>query len=184
MLIEAKQCFAPEQEKMLITRAQDGDRQAFKQLYMHYGAKVYALCLRLVADPDLAEDATQEVFIQVWLKINSFDHKAKFSTWLHTVTANVTISLLRRQKSWLQKVTSIEVAGMTEPAIAEQKDLNGLDKLILRLPERARLVFVLYALQGYRHQEIGTMLNMATGSSKAQYHRARNLLKEWYQNDC
>ena len=64
---------------------------------------------------------------------------------------------------------------LAEPAT----DLTQLDKCIVRLPERARLVFVLHAVEGYRHEEIGRMLNMATGTSKAQYHRARTLLEEW-----
>jgi RNA polymerase sigma-70 factor (ECF subfamily) len=61
--------------------------------------------------------------------------------------------------------------------------LNDLDKLIIRLPERARLVFVLHAIEGYRHQEISVILSMAEGTSKSQYFRAKRLLKEWYEND-
>ncbi|SFD08166.1 RNA polymerase sigma factor [Pseudoalteromonas denitrificans] len=183
MLIKAEQRFAAIKEEQLISLVQQGDRAAFEQLYTQYINRVYGLCLRLTADKSIAEDASQEVFVQLWQKISNFDGKAKFSTWLHSVTANITISYLRKQKSWLQKVVSIETQGMDEHAIEAEHDLNGLDKLILRLPERARMVFVLYAVEGYRHEEIATILNMAVGSSKAQYHRARNLLKEWYENE-
>ena len=163
MLIKAEQRFAAVQDDQLISLVQQGDRSAFEQLYNQYISRVYALCLRLTADKSTAEDASQEVFVQLWQKIANFDGTSKFSTWLHSVTATITISYIRKQKSWLQKVVSTEDAGMDEQAIEDEHDLNGLDKLILRLPERARMVFVLYAVEGYRHEEIATILNMAVG---------------------
>lgn len=129
------------------------------------------------------EDATQEVFVQLWHKIAQFQGQSKFTTWLHSVTSNVAISYLRKQKNWLQKVVSLEDSGMEQTEIAQCDSLNGLDKLVLRLPERARLVFVLHAVEGYRHEEVAGMLNMAVGSSKSQFHRARKLLQEWYDNE-
>ena len=78
---------------------------------------------------------------------------------------------------------SIEHSGMDEQSVNDCKGLNGLDKLIVRLPERARMVFVLFAIEGYRHEEIAEQLGMAVGSSKSQYHRARLLLQEWYKNE-
>jgi RNA polymerase sigma-70 factor (ECF subfamily) len=89
---------------------------------------------------------------------------------------------LRKHKNWLQRVFSIEDQGpsLVEPSVSLTDDstLTVLDQHIARLPERARLVFVLFAVEGYRHEEIAKMLKMAVGSSKSQYHRARNLLKE------
>ena len=183
MLIAAEKKFTAGQKDPLISAVQQGDKAAFEQLYNQNINRVYALCLRLTADQSTAEDATQEVFVQLWHKIANFDGKSKFSTWLHSVTANITISYIRKQKNWLQKVVSTEDAGMDEQAIEDAHDVNGLDKLIFRLPERARMVFVLYAVEGYRHEEIATLLSMAVGSSKAQYHRARNLLKGWYEDE-
>lgn len=187
MLIEAQKTFVNQQEAnedlLLIEQIKQGDRHAFSQLYQRHYRKVFALCLRLTANEALAQEALQEVFVQVWQKISSFDGKAKFSTWLHSVSANVTISYLRKQTNWLKKVVSIETAGMDEASVNQCEGLNGLDKLIVRLPEKARMVFVLFAVEGYRHEEIGQMLNMAVGSSKAQYHRARNLLKGWIENE-
>ncbi len=187
MLIEAEQKFASKQsadeERVLLAKIQQGDRQAFARLYQLHHRRVYALCLRLTANEALAQEAMQEVFVQVWQKVSSFDGKAKFSTWLHTVSANITISYLRKQTNWLQKVVSIETAGMDEQSVQQCEGLNGLDKHIVRLPEKARMVFVLFAVEGYRHEEIASMLNMAVGSSKAQYHRARTLLKEWITDE-
>ncbi|MCG7536727.1 RNA polymerase sigma factor [Pseudoalteromonas sp. OOF1S-7] len=183
MIINAKEAFNPDTIERLVLRAQQGDQTAFEQLYQQCYRRVYGLCLRLLADQAHAEDATQEVFVQLWHKIAQFQGQSKFTTWLHSVTSNVAISYLRKQKNWLQKVVSLEDGGMEQAEIMQCQSLNGLDKLILRLPERARLVFVLHAVEGYRHEEVAGMLNMAVGSSKSQFHRARKLLQEWYDNE-
>ena len=185
MLTDAEQAVSQssDSQMQLIERVKNRDQQAFYSLYKAHEKRVYALCLRLVADQAQAQDVTQEVFVQLWQKIDSFDGRAKFSTWLHRVASNIAISHLRHNKSWLQKVVSSEEQGMDLEQVAQCQELNGLDKLILRLPERARQVFVLHAVEGYRHEEIGQMMNMAVGSSKSQYHRARTLLQEWYENE-
>ena len=170
-------------EATLIERVKSGEQAAYTTLYELHVKRVYGLCLRLLADQAHAEDAAQEVFVQVWHKIAQFDGRSQFSTWLYSVTSNVAINYLRKQKSWLQKVVSIEHNGMDERSVNDCNGLNGLDKLIVRLPERARMVFVLFAIEGYRHEEIAEQLGMAVGSSKSQYHRARQLLQEWYENE-
>ncbi|TMP06999.1 RNA polymerase subunit sigma-70 [Pseudoalteromonas sp. S3178] len=172
---------APMCEAALIERVKSGDQSAYKTLYELHIKRVYGLCLRLLADEAHAEDAAQEVFVHVWHKIAQFDGRSQFSTWLYSVASNVAISYVRKHKSWLNKVVSIEQSGMDEQSAQSCKGLNGLDKLIVRLPERARMVFVLYAIEGYRHEEIAKQLGMAVGSSKSQYHRARQLLQECYE---
>nr|WP_084407366.1 RNA polymerase sigma factor [Aestuariibacter salexigens] len=163
----------------MVKAAQSGDKQAYHALYHAHVGQVYALCMRLTADRGLAEDATQEVFIQLWQKLDKFHGQSKFSTWLHSVTSNITISYLRKQRGWLQRMFNIETSAAAE-SVAEQSvgDID-LDAYVARLPERARVVFVLHAIEGYRHEEIAEMTNMAVGSSKAQFHRAKQLLKEW-----
>jgi RNA polymerase sigma factor (sigma-70 family) len=168
-------------ETALIARVKSGDQSAYKILYELHIKRVYALCLRLLADETHAEDAAQEVFVQVWHKIAQFDGRSQFSTWLYSVASHIAISYVRKHKSWLNKVVSIEQSGMDQQTAQSCNGLNGLDKLIVRLPERARMVFVLYAIEGYRHEEIAKQLGMAVGSSKSQYHRARQLLQKWYE---
>ncbi len=177
-VINAENLFMQDNEVEWITAAQQGDQQAFHQLYVRYHRRMYALCWRMLADKDSAEDVCQEVFVQLWQKISHFRGDSKFSTWLHSVATNTVLGHLRKQKNWLQKVFSIEDQGVEDAAV-EMPELPELDKHIMRLPERARLVFVLFAVEGYRHEEIANMLGMAVGSSKSQYHRARSLLKEW-----
>jgi RNA polymerase sigma-70 factor (ECF subfamily) len=171
-----------ESDDAWIEQAKQGSQSAFYQLYQKHHRSIYALCWRMLADKDSAEDVCQEVFVVLWQKINNFRGESKFSTWLHSVATNVVLGHLRKHKNWIQRVFSIEEQGasLAEPSVGLTDDstLNVLDKHIAKLPERARLVFVLFAVEGYRHEEISKMLKMAVGSSKSQYHRARSLLKE------
>lgn len=180
-VIQAEDKFSLD-ESVWIEKAQRGDQSAFHQLYLLHHKKVYALCLRMLADVSTAEDVCQEVFVQVWQKIINFRGESKFSTWLHSVATHIVLSHMRKHKTWLQKVFSIEDQGDIERGI-EMPGLSQLDKHIMALPERARMVFILFAIEGYRHEEIANMLKMAVGSSKAQYHRARQLLQESLANE-
>lgn len=169
-------------EQQWITEAKKGSQTAFYQLYEKHHRRIYALCWRMLADKDSAEDVCQEVFVVLWQKINNFRGESKFSTWLHSVATNVVLGHLRKHKNWIQRVFSIEDQGpnIAEPRVdlTDDSTLTMLDQHISCLPERARLVFVLFAVEGYRHEEIALMLKMAVGSSKSQYHRAKSLLKE------
>jgi RNA polymerase sigma-70 factor (ECF subfamily) len=171
------------QDKALLDAAKLGDKTAFKSLYELHVGRVYGLCFRLCADKSLAEDATQEVFIHLWRNLGNFDGNSQFSTWLHSVTSNVTISYIRKQRGWWQKMFSIEqTSAMEKEAIGSIADSN-LEQYIYRLPERARWVFVLHAIEGYRHEEIATILDVAVGTSKAQFHRAKGLIQGWIDDE-
>ncbi|MCE9680581.1 RNA polymerase sigma factor [Shewanella sp. AS1] len=162
-------------QSLLIAQAQQGDNAAFKQLYTLHYQRVYALCFRLAGQTDLAEEATQDTFVRLWQKLPLFDGKSQFSTWLHSLTVNQALNSINKQKSfWARLLPGEQLA---EKASTEMQ-YDSLDKLLLKLPERARIVFVLFALEGYRHEEIAEQLNIAIGTSKAQYHRARQLLQE------
>ena len=176
---EASHTSQPYQHKELIERAQEGDKQAFKAIYDEYLPKVYGLCYRLCGDKSQAEDATQEVFIQLWHKIGNFNGQSKFSTWLYSVTSNITISYIRKQKGWWQKMLNIDDSSYSEQKAESSMYDTDLEKWINQLPERARWVFVLYAIEGYRHEQIAEMLDIAIGTSKAQLHRAKQLIEEW-----
>ncbi|GEA10031.1 RNA polymerase sigma factor [Alteromonas sp. KUL49] len=182
-VINANEVFSKAREDALISSAIQGDKAAYRALYDAHIGRVYALCLRLAGDRGLAEDATQEVFIQLWSKLKNYKGQSQFSTWLHSVTANVTISYIRKQRGWFQRMMNIETSSaMNAEAEAPTSDVD-LESLVLRLPERARMVFVLHAIEGYRHEEVAEMLDMAVGSSKAQFHRAKQLLKTWMGYD-
>lgn len=170
----------------LVTLLKQGNQNALKQLYDKYVNRTYALCLRLSGDREIAEDITQEVYVQVWQKIHSFRGDSKFTTWLRSVTSNVAISHMRKQKPWWRSWFGSEAQSQTALDSLEISDessdftlgRSGLDKHIAALPEQARVVFVLFAIEGWRHEEISRELSIAVGSSKAQFHRARQLLQQ------
>lgn len=170
---------------LLAMRVKNGDQLALRALYDKHVNRVYGLCVRLTGDVSLAEDVCQEVFVQVWQKIESFRGDSKFSTWLHSVTSNIAISHMRKQKPWWkvwfgsdeQNQLALEQIAIDDAQQDFALSRSGLDKHIAQLPEQARIVFVLYAIEGWRHEEIAKQLNIAVGTSKAQFHRARQLLQ-------
>ncbi|AGP83502.1 putative RNA polymerase sigma factor [Alteromonas mediterranea MED64] len=176
-VVHANVVFGNKSENELILKAKSGDKHAFRALYDEHIGRVYALCYRLTGEKGMAEDAAQEVFIQLWRKLNNFDGQSQFSTWLHSVTANITISYMRKQKGWVQRMFNLKSSGISEMTAQSSSTDIDLEALVIRFPERARMVFVLHALEGYRHEDIANMLNMAVGSSKAQFFRAKQLLK-------
>ncbi|CAM5225916.1 RNA polymerase sigma factor [Alishewanella longhuensis] len=153
-----------------------GDKAAYEQLYKNYLGRVYAISLRLLANQAKAEEAVQETFIKVWQQLPRFRGDSQFATWLHRIAVSTAIDIWRQDKvARLIDETGVELTEITQ----QEQEQHQLDKLILRLPHQARAVFVLFAVEGYQHQEIASLLNIAEGSSKAQYHRARQLLQEW-----
>lgn len=163
-----------------VAQAQAGDADAFERLYRENVGRVYAVCLRMTADRTLAEDLTQEAFIRAWNKIGSFRGASAFSTWLHRLTVNVVLSDIRARKRHTDRVIHTDDLTRFEQPARESKSHARVDleKAIAGLPDGARKVFVLHDVKGYRHNEIADMLGLATGTSKAQLHRARRLLRE------
>ena len=170
-------------ESATIELAKSGDKTAYKQLYDMHVSKVHGLACRLMGEASAAEDVTQEVFIRVWRSLKNFKGESQFSTWLHRITSNTAVDQLRKQRSWLQLVFSRAEDVASHSNEGDFADNRDLEKLIARLPERARIVFVLHTIEGYRHDEIADITRMAVGSSKAQLNRAKKLLREWLHND-
>jgi RNA polymerase sigma-70 factor (ECF subfamily) len=162
-------------ENALVDRAKDNDYRAYEQLYELHAGRVYALCVRLCNDRDMAEDLTQESFVLAWRKLGSFRGDSAFGSWLYRITTNAVLSYLRKNKPF---INSLDIDALPEAGrgdgVLEQL---SLEQAIGRLPDGARTVFVLYSLEGYTHDEISGLLGIAEGSSKAQLHRARQLLQ-------
>lgn len=168
---------------LLAQRAQRGDFEAFEELYRGNVARVYTLCLRLCAEAGRAEEYTQDVFVRLWEKLGSFRGDSAFSTWLHRLAVNLVLDRLRserRRSAWLLETDDpVPLAGAVRaPEPGMRLDL---ERAIRSLPPGARAVFVLHDVEGYRHQEIAKLTGLAEGTSKAQLHRARRLLREVLQ---
>jgi RNA polymerase sigma-70 factor, ECF subfamily len=168
------------EEWSLVRKAQAGDLSAFEQLYRENEKKVFALCMRLASDASLAEELTQDVFVRAWQKLGSFRGESAFSSWLYPLTVNVALSERRSRRRRTARVFATEDLTPFDKGERPKTPEAGFDleKAMATLPPGARAVFVLHDVEGYKHGEIARMLGMATGTSKAQLHRARRLLRE------
>ena len=128
-----------------------GDERAFERLYRETVGAVYGLCLRLTANPLLAEECVQQVYVQAWRNLHRF----------------------RREK----KHAADPLDPLEDPAGSDDARTVDLERAIAALPDRARAVFVLVGIYGYSHEEAASMLGIATGTSKAHYHHARKQLR-------
>ncbi len=167
----------------LARSASSGDVHAFEQLYRRHVPMVYRLCLRMTGDQQRADELTQDVFVRVWSKLASFKGQSAFSTWLYRVAVNVVLAD-RRVRS--RETSRLQVLDPTNQPREVQREIRpdlavDLQRAIRQLPPRARLVFVLHDVEGRQHQEVAELTGMAVGSSKAQLHRARRLLREVLQ---
>ena len=169
-------------ETRWVDKARAGDRLAFEKLYRSHCDRIHGLCWRMCGgDGALAEDMVQEAFVRAWNKLDLFRGDSKFGTWLHRLTVNVVLSDRRIRVKRLQRER--EFSGELERVLVGERDVyaglrKDLEAAIAGLPERARTVLVLYDIEGYQHNEIAEMTGMAVGSSKAQLHRARKLVRE------
>jgi RNA polymerase sigma-70 factor (ECF subfamily) len=158
-------------------RAAEGDFRAFERLYRAHVNRTLALARRMLS-PDEANEATQDVFVRAWQKIGSYRGEAAFGTWLHRLAVNVMLG--RRQVLKLERERHVEDEGALDllPARAHRADLSmDFEAALILLPPGARQVFVLHDVEGYRHEEIAGLLGVTTGTTKAQLHRARMLLR-------
>ncbi len=161
-----------------VTRAQNGDTQAFERLYRAHAARVFCLARRMIGT-DLAGEITQDVFVRVWQKLATFRGEAAFGTWLHRVAVNVILhrrATLRTERGRFEDEEGALDLVPVRPGTAD----FGMDfeHAIGKLPEGARVVFILHDVEGFKHEEIARLLGVTSGTSKAQLHRARMILRQ------
>ena len=161
-----------------IAKAKRSDAGAFERLYRMHIDKVYGLCLRMTGNVAEAEDCTQEAFIQAWTKLDKFRGDSAFSTWLHRIAVNAVLGRIRKSKREQDRIKIAFEQSSSPVSVADNGELRDLSEAVDRLPQGARHVFVLHAVYGYSHEETGAMLDIASGTSKAQLHRARRLLAQ------
>ncbi len=162
----------------LVRAALAGDARAFERLYRAHVGRVHGAILRLVGmDRARAEELTQEAFIQAWRKLSSFRFDAALSTWLYRLGVNIALMDLRGKRDEVNVDDAVIelAAGFDVPFCAGER--GDLERAVSKLPPRARAVLVLHDVEGWKHEEIAAELGMAVGSSKAQLHRARGLLR-------
>jgi len=163
-------------EATLIRQAQRSDQRAFEALYRLHIDKVYGICLRMTGNVSEAEDCAQDAFIRAWHKLDKFRSDSAFSTWLHRIAVNCVLGRMRKSKREHDRIMVVAENARPTTTSGENGELRDLSDAVDKLPRGARNVFILHAVYGYSHDETGEMLGIATGTSKAQLHRAKRLL--------
>ena len=171
---------AVDEDVALARRAATADVGAFEQLYRRHHRRVHGVIVRLVGQASgRAEDLTQEAFVRAWQALPAFRFESAISTWLHRLAVNTALMELRSRRSrpW-QDDDEDALDSIATPDTAGRALLGrDLERAVASLPPRARAVLVLHDVEGWKHEEIAGELGMAVGSSKAQLHRARGLLR-------
>jgi RNA polymerase sigma-70 factor (ECF subfamily) len=161
-----------------VALAAGGDVRAFERLYRTHLPKVHSLVRRMTAGRD-ADELTQDVFVRVWQKLGTFRGDSAFGTWLHRLAVNVVIERRRSFALQRERMTDDPAALDLVSVAPARADLTvDFEQAIGQLPAGAREIFVLHDVEGYKHREIAAMLDITTGTSKRQLHRARMLMRK------
>ena len=164
-----------------VALAAAGDHRAFERLYRLHLARIHSLARRMAGFEGDADELTQDVFVRAWERLGTYRGEAAFGTWLHRLAVNVILNWRRRaaaERRWIEDGVDTDLLMSGRASRPESTDLEGA---IARLPAGARQVFVLHDVEGFKHEEIAGMMGVTAGTSKAQLHRARMLLRAWLE---
>jgi RNA polymerase sigma-70 factor, ECF subfamily len=166
-----------QEEKELIELAVENNRHAQQKIYSTFSPKMLSVCRQYVKDIQQAEDIMITAFMKVFTNLKNFEHKGSFEGWIRRIMINESISFIRVQK----KVKFIEDENYYEESfnnIESQFSVEDIQSLIDSLPDGYKMVFNLYAIEGFKHHEIASMLGINEGTSKSQLSHARKMLQE------
>ena len=160
-----------------VALAAGGDQSAFERLYRTHVSRIHSLTRRMLSTQE-ADEVTQDIFVRTWQKLGQFRGESAFSTWLHRLAVNVVIEKRRSFAIQRERMTDDPAALDMLTVAPARVDLTvDFEQAIVQLPPGAREIFVLHDVEGYKHREIAVMLEIATGTSKRQLHRARMLMR-------
>jgi RNA polymerase sigma-70 factor (ECF subfamily) len=165
-------------EAQLISGCQQQDRKTQHQVYSTFGAKVLGVCKRYMKDRERAEEMTMNTFLTVFQKIGQYKSEGSFEGWILRIAVNCCLMELRKKTNFTNEVTPENIA-LQDNAATDDIVLEGdIEQMLKILPEGARIVFNLYAVEGYKHAEIAEKLGISEGTSKSQLNYAREKLKK------
>jgi len=156
-----------------------GDRKCEERLYRLYSSRMFGLCLQYADNYDDACDIMQEGFIRVYGKLDQFAGRGSFEGWIRRIMINSALERYRGQlHSYPLSDHIVNGDDMLSGEALERLSAGDLVKLVRELPPRYRMVFNLYAIEGYSHREIAEMMGISTGTSKSNLSRARDILQQ------
>ena len=172
-------------ERTLVDGCRQQDRLSQRLLYERFAGKLFAVCRRYVKDPDEAADVLQDSFVKIFRHLDQFRFECPLEAWLKRVVINTALKHLRKNKPFAHMTDVQELADTLPQPDQSLPALNYtyLLTLVQELPPGCRMVFNLYAIEGYTHPEIGALLGISEGTSKSQFFRARGLLQQKLTDD-
>lgn len=172
-----KVLYLNQEENEIIRLAIENNRSAQQKIYAKFSSKMLSVCRQYIKDIHQAEDIMITAFMKAFVNLKNFEQKGSFEGWIRRIMVNECISNIRSQK----KVIFIEDENYSEDSfnnIESQFSVADIQFLIDGLPDGYRMIFNLYAIEGYKHQEIASMLGINEGTSKSQLSHARKILKK------
>jgi len=167
------------EEKDMIDGCINGKRSAQKMLYERYAPKMLGVCMRYAKDRAEAEDMMQEGFIKVFHNISRFKNEGSFEGWVRRIMVFTAINFFKhRSRKFQEDLDQEDYDAVYHDDIIDKIAAKEIIALVQQLPEGYRMIFNLYAVEGYTHKEIGDMLGIAVGTSKSQYARARTVMQQ------
>ncbi|MGJ5641922.1 RNA polymerase sigma factor [Formosa sp. S-31] len=165
-------------QKLLIKKAAQNNRKAQQTLFDMHAPKMLSVCRYYIKDLQQAEEVMLNGFFKVFTQINTFQHQGAFEGWVRKIMVRESISYLRQQKSIAFTEDYHSDTVISEQVSDENLSVEAIQNLIDDLPEGYKMVFVMYAIEGYKHSEIAELLNISEGTSKSQLFKARQVLQQ------
>ena len=165
-------------EKALIKKAMRNNREAQKMLFEIHSPKMLSVCRYYIKDLQHTEEVMLNGFFKVFSNVKNFKNEGSFEGWIRRIMVNESISFLRKQKKIELLVEDVEIQYDYSDETDTDIDAEVIQQLIDNLPEGYKMVFIMYAIEGYKHHEIAEQLNISEGTSKSQLFKARKLLKQ------
>ncbi len=165
-------------EDKLIKKAIKKDREAQHILFNMYSPKMLSICRYYIRDLHHAEDVMLKGFFKVFTNLKNFRSEGSFEGWMRRIMVRESISFLRRQKKIEFSMEEVNVNENFESLIDTELEVDDIQRLIDALPEGYKMVFIMYAVEGYKHDEIAELLNISSGTSKSQLFKARKMLQQ------
>lgn len=165
----------------IIEKCKRGSRDAQYKLYQQYSRAMFNVCMRMMNSREEAEDMLQESFSEAFRRLDSFRYESTFGAWLKRIVVNKCINDLKRRRARLEffeDMSPFESAGEDKEANGPGLSVDQVCKAMAQLPKGSRMIFSLYLLEGYDHQEISQILDISESNSKTQYMRAKLRIKE------
>ncbi len=161
----------------IVEACKKGQSKAQFELYQLYSKAMYNICLRMVKNEMDAEDLLQNSFVDVFTKLHSFQFRSSIGAWIKRIVVNNCINFLKKKRLYFEEIDE-RIANVSEEESNDSPlSVEAINKAIFQLPDGYRVVFSLYLIEGYDHQEISEILDISVATSKSQYSRAKKKVR-------